>query len=103
MLDHNPYLFACTTDSDCTNSQHMCWNQDYAYSGTDPNGWFCNGLIDGDCSSNADCTSNICQGKCNKQGGAGTVCMNGATGDSWGCSSGCQCIPFENFGYCQCS
>jgi len=96
--DHNPYLYPCTLDSDCTNSLHHCLN-----AGSDPNGWLCNcRLPDGSCLNNADCCNNMCQdGNCAEGGLNGAVCMIGDL--LIGCSSECQCVEFENYGYCECS
>lgn len=74
--------------------------------GTDPNGWFCGCTFDGNnpCTSPLECYSNICQnGRCATTGGRdGAMCMNNEGDISVVCAEGCQCIPFENFGYCKC-
>lgn len=104
LLDHNPYVLNCTTAADCTNYFHDCLNADRGF-GTDPNGWACVCWFVGNqnCTTNFDCCSNICQnGKCMDGGGRdGALCM-GNSGNIQPCAPDCQCIPFENAGYCKC-
>lgn len=105
-------MYPCTTDDDCMNSlsgteDGGCYNGTrYGGYGSDPNGWSCACILFGAiyCHKNEDCCSNTCQsGSClNGVGGDGAFCR-GLDGFSIvPCAPGCQCIPFENFGYCKC-
>lgn len=95
----DPFLYPCSSDRDCRDTI-------FGKCGTDLDSTapFCecreNGF--GECSINKDCCNNMCNGGVCANGGGrqGTVCDQ-SDGDQ-SCAQGCTCVPFGNYGYCDC-
>lgn len=110
IVGHNPYIYPCTTNHDCLFGTDNCV-QTGCPTGVgllDPSGWHCDCWTSSGgppCDHDGDCCSNICgsDGFCEQGGRDGAVCMD-CWGTTWdgACAAGCQCIPFEGYGYCQC-
>jgi hypothetical protein len=96
--DTNPFLYGCTSDSQCNNTMHRCDTD----KGADSVYWFCFCWIIGDsCNMNADCCSNVCNsGVCGGDGTQGCFCDPKDSVTYQGCAAGFVCHPWGTGGYC---